>query len=375
MSVDAKELGQRLRTCRQSAGFTQADAATKIGVSRTTLVAIEGGDRPIRPGELVKAADAYGVSANAILRQEAIHVDFVAQFRKSGTPDAASAKAVRLLHRLSTSYVELERIVGTPLLTRYPVPQPLPRRSQVEQCAEDLAMQVRSSLGLGLSPIPDVIQLLEHEVGMRIFIKPLAPQICGAFAYHEDLGACMIINSKHHPPRRAMTAVHEFGHLLTTREQPEVLHLLPDGVMPVSERFATFFGISFLMPGAAVRRRFSDACDQDGKFSPRHVILLADVFHVSLEAMGRRLEQLDLLPEGTFEMLRRRGLSHKTVERVLGPREKNARPLSGPRRMALFGVDAHERGLITEGQLSDALDLDRLSVRELLDSLGSLGRD
>ena len=375
MPVDARELGQRLRTYRQSAGLTQADAAAQIGVSRTTLVAIESGDRPIRPDELVRAAEAYDVSTNALLRREAIHVDLVAQFRKSGAPDTASSQAVRTLHRLSASYVELERAVGTPMVMRYPPPTPLPRRSQVEQTAEDLAMHVRSTLGLGISPIPDVIELLEHEVGMRIFFRPLDSQICGAFAFHEELGGCVLINANHPRPRRALTAVHEFGHLLTTRDEPEVLHLQEGGPLPVSERLATLFAISFLMPGAAVRKRFQDSCDRDGRFAPRHVILLADVFHVSLEAMTRRLEQLELLPQGTFESLRRRGLSRETVERVLGPREDVGRPPLVPRRLALLAVEAHERGLFTEGQLSEALDMDRVAIRELVDSLGSLGED
>src|SRR4051794_32482902 len=66
------DLGERLRLAREAAGITQADAAGVIDVGRTTLIAIEQGQRRIRMSELQKLARTYGTSVNAVFRQEAI---------------------------------------------------------------------------------------------------------------------------------------------------------------------------------------------------------------------------------------------------------------------------------------------------------------
>src|SRR4051812_1115308 len=88
------DLGERLRIARESAGVTQADAALAIEVARTTLIAIEQGQRRIRMIELQQLARRYSTSVNALLRQEAIQVDLAPRFRKLiGTSDMAADSA------------------------------------------------------------------------------------------------------------------------------------------------------------------------------------------------------------------------------------------------------------------------------------------
>src|SRR5579859_5884981 len=72
--IDAVEVGERLRIARDTAGINQATAAATIKIARTTLVAIEKGERRVRIGELQQLAKMYGTSVNALLRQEAIQV-------------------------------------------------------------------------------------------------------------------------------------------------------------------------------------------------------------------------------------------------------------------------------------------------------------
>ena len=86
---------------------------TRIDVARTTLVAIEQGQRRARMIELQKLAKAYGTSVNALLRQEAIHVDFAPRFRKLiGSRDAAAAEAAELMANLARAEAELENLLG-----------------------------------------------------------------------------------------------------------------------------------------------------------------------------------------------------------------------------------------------------------------------
>ena len=51
-----KRIGKRLRIAREAAKVTQADAADAAGVVRTTIVAIEKGQRRVRMDELQKLA-------------------------------------------------------------------------------------------------------------------------------------------------------------------------------------------------------------------------------------------------------------------------------------------------------------------------------
>ena len=50
--LNSHDVGERLRIARETAAITQADAAAGIDVARTTFVAIEKGQRRIRPDEL-----------------------------------------------------------------------------------------------------------------------------------------------------------------------------------------------------------------------------------------------------------------------------------------------------------------------------------
>ena len=69
-----------------------------LRVARTTLVAMEQGRRRVRIDELQQLARLYGTSVNAVLRREAVHVDFVPRFRKLVTANDESAeRAARLL--------------------------------------------------------------------------------------------------------------------------------------------------------------------------------------------------------------------------------------------------------------------------------------
>ena len=58
--VDLVALGERLRIARSRSGLTQNAAAVKLGLARTTLVAIEQGQRRIKPDELIAMAHFTG---------------------------------------------------------------------------------------------------------------------------------------------------------------------------------------------------------------------------------------------------------------------------------------------------------------------------
>jgi Zn-dependent peptidase ImmA (M78 family)/DNA-binding XRE family transcriptional regulator len=371
--ADARELGARLKAARTAAAVTQEVAAARIGAARTTIVAIERGDRRLAGEELLSLCDLYGVRVGPILRADAVRVDLEPQFRRAARSDAdpAAVEATRLLQESATRYVELERRLGRPLEPDYPPVRRI-QRGQVPEQAEDAAAELRARLGLGQSPIPDLLSLIESELRIRLFLLPLPSRISGAYAYHDEIDACILINANHAPARQAWTAAHELGHFMTDRGKAEVLDDEAREDDP-AEQFANRFASALLLPAPAVRSRFRELTEAQGRFSPRALVYLALAFHVSVEAAARRLEQLRLLKKGTFEALRAAGLNASTVRGIAAEGGAGTSASAGMQRFlpryTEVALDAYEQEMISEGELARMLRLGRIETRELLDEL------
>lgn len=360
------DLGERLRVARSGANLTQDAVAAALGMARTTLVAIEKGQRPVRHEELLAFGRLYGVSVGKLTSPDAVHVDLAAKFRRTEGKEASKAvtQALSLLNRLATGTVQLERSLGQELRTDYP--PPIRVNPQIaNQQAEDAANNLRARLGVGLGPIPDLISLLELELGLRIFFRPLPSEISGLYAYDAMIGACVLVNANHHWKRRIQTVIHETGHFVSDRSHADILEE-GDVSLSVEERFAKRFGSAFLMPASGVRARFDQIVGLENRFDVRELVLLAHQFGVATEAMCRRLEELTLLPQGTWDSMRDRGFASDLERSVIGEVNLQPKPPLIPPRLAYLASIALDRELLSEGQLCDLLALDRLELREAL---------
>lgn len=61
-----------LRQARKAAGYRQAEVAEKLNIARTTLVAIEAGQRKLREDEARHMAVLYGVTVDHIYSDEPV---------------------------------------------------------------------------------------------------------------------------------------------------------------------------------------------------------------------------------------------------------------------------------------------------------------
>ncbi len=369
--VSPAEVGERLRIARESAGISQANAAASIDVARTTLVAIEQGQRRVRMSELQQLARLYGTSVNALLRREAIQVDLAPRFRKlAGSSDTAVDAAAKLLADLAKAEVELENLLGFKRVRNYPPERPI-LRGDVRAQAEQDAMELRQRLGLGVSPVPDIVTLLEMELGVRVYVRRFDGKISGLFAYDEALGPCILLNANHPRDRRTQSAAHECGHFVSTRREPEILHNHePENSR--EERYANAFGRAFLTPARGVTQKFQEVTAGSDRLSRRHVIVLAHFFGVSREAIVRRLEELGLVKPGTWDWFQSNGgITDEQARQVLGDlsipdayKAEADRPTT--LRLNLLAAEVYRKGLLSEGQLARLLQLDRVELREIL---------
>ncbi len=371
--ADPRLLGQRLAAARKSRGVTQEQASTHLGRSRPTLIAIEKGERRARPDEIVKLAAFYGRSVHELVRPGVETVALEPHLRAVVDAGSASVEeinsAITELERFAEDYRELERVLDTKPVSAFPpeVSLPKPKRGSLVDFGEDVATRERDRLGLGSQPILNLRQVLEADVGLRVFYGGLPSKIAGMFAYTAELGFCVFINCKHPLERRRATLAHEYGHALCDRYKPGIDYLEPQGRKPDSEKFAEAFGLSFLMPASGVRRKFHEITDSTGDFQVADLCRLSNYYWVSVQAMTLRLEELGLIDKGSWRDLSEQGFKPRKASEDLGltPRHaKSDEPF--PQRYKFLAVQAYRLGKISEGQLGKFLRCDPVEAREIV---------
>ncbi|HEU5376388.1 MAG TPA: XRE family transcriptional regulator [Ktedonobacteraceae bacterium] len=373
-TIDMKTLGKELQQARTKIGMTQEEAAKIIGVARTTMINIEQGGRRIRGDELLKLAIAYGIPVSDFVRPRPILEMSKPQFRgptlKSEEDTALIEQYVEQLKQLARDYFELEEITETPLVRKYP-PEYVIGKLRTHEAAENIASQERMRLGLGDGPVPLLRDILEQDVGIRIFYYPFPGKFSAIYLYDEQVGGCIAVNKNHPEERRRHSLAHDYAHFLTVRNKPEVF--IEEGYYqrkPESERLADNFATAFLMPAQGVTRRFNDLRATKGS-NPTvgDLCVLAHYYGVSVEAMTLRLEELRLLSTGVWEHIERSKFSIREAQRQLGLDAIPARDQKFALRYQHLAIEAFNRGLISEGILARFLEVDRLEARHIAELL------
>jgi len=375
--IDPRILGEKLKSARTDRGLTQNDAAVHLGVARTTLVAIEKGDRRINAKEFVMLASLYGRPLSDWLSEKPAPVPLVPQFRmpprELNLGESEIRDAVSMLERLARDYAGLEERTALPLVRRHPVPYYYEGPGITpEMRGEEVAAEERTRLGLGDGPIHDLRSVLEESVGLRVFYLDLPSVIGGIYAYSEDLGGCIAINRLHPAPRGVWSLAHEYGHFLSTRHAADVClwNGAPWGRV-AAEKFADSFAKNFLMPRTGVSRLLSEMVSAHGKgVTAADVLTLAHHFRISAEAMFRRLEELKRLPAGTWESLRANRFQPDKANGTLGIPRIGREPML-PYRFRMMARNAYDAtdSEMTEAELAALLRTDRVAVRDELEEL------
>lgn len=381
--IDPKILGDRLKSARRALGFTQEVVADKLGFVRTTVVAIEKGERRITADELLSFAKCYGRNISELLKQSAFTEALTPQFRAALTnsqletplPEDQLLQVCHELESRAEDYLELEQICHAPVPKGYPNQYPLEdSRVSPEQFAEDVAQEERRRLGLGDAPISDLRAVLEEAVGLRIFFYEMPSFVAGIFGFNDRLGGCIGVNIGHPWYRGNWSLAHEYGHFLTTRYYADVdIMLKGRWGKHRAERFADGFAANFLMPRSGVNRRLSEVeMSRKDRITIADLVTLADYFGVSVQAMCLRLENLKRIQGGSWDRLKAGDFKPDKARQGLGLLRSDKRHAAWPVRYLLLAKAAFEKGELSENQLARKLRTDIVNTREIIEELDSL---
>ncbi|WP_170319518.1 helix-turn-helix domain-containing protein [Polyangium spumosum] len=219
-----------VRDARQAAKLSEHAMARLLGLSTDGLRRIENGKDEASPALLDRYAQTFGLSLKRFLAGEARHAPMGLLLRSIQTPSSldelASAEAHRVLGefvRTARDIADLRDLLHEPRdssllngLKARPIDASPPPHG-----AERLARSLRAHLGLGLDPIPSMIDLLERRLGVDIlWVSPdeLDRDIDGASA--RGPAPAILVNLVGGAElfwRTRMTLAHELCHLVFDR--------------------------------------------------------------------------------------------------------------------------------------------------------------
>lgn len=255
-NIDQTILAHRLRDARTNQGMTQEFVAEELGVSRTSVVQMEAGNRPVSSLELANLAELYkrrivdffqeGVSEEQDILL-AIH-----RLSPEFKDDPQVEKAIASHVRICQEGVALRAILGLPAVggpPKYQLPMPKTSTEAVRQ-GHLVAQEERRRLGLGDNPIPDMADLLTVE-GIWASGAKLPDEMSGMFLRHSSIGLVVLVNFRHPRGRKRFSYAHEYAHALMDCEQSVSVSQLANRKSPIEVR-ANAFAAAFLLPSTGI---------------------------------------------------------------------------------------------------------------------------
>ena len=343
-------IGRRLRISRLAAGLSLRDLEAKID-NRVTAQAIskyERNESMPSSGVLIALADALDVTVDYLAGDGDLVLEAV-EFRKkrltSRREDArVEAKVLHLLER----YLTVEELLRLPSVAwDKPREAPWPVVHDLSE-AERAALGLRIHWGLGLDPIPNLIEPLE-ERGIKVLATDL-PDIDGLTArVRREKGApasVVVVNRGDWGERQRFTVAHEIGHM--------VLDVAPE---LNEEKAAHRFAGALLMPAETLRAEIGRHRKSMGL---RELFELKRVFGVSVQALTWRCKDLGIFSNTLF----RRLFDEFTRRGWRSPPYKEPCAMKGekPRRFERLCYRALVEGAVSDAKAAELLGI---SVHEL----------
>lgn len=368
-------LSAELKKARERRGLSLAEAANSAGVSAEVLHQWEEGRDAPSLEQASALAELYHSSLQHFLQPtaEPPRHDLRAQRRMEQDEHEKFIKeAVSLFEHWCNTAAQIEGLVEPRNVTL--------RRLDISD-PRLLASAIRHEYGLDGSPIRNVRQLLERDMGALVFSLPIGDGVSGMSWWHPRAGPAVLVNRNDSAGRQNWTLAHELAHLLQS-DIVVICDTLWVNYSEPRERFADTFAAEFLLPREDVVQYVQREGLQPLLANDETLNLVARRYHASREATARRLEGLGLLPHGFTddqfprwfdewrrreELRRREGYGRKVARR-----KQRVSELGEP--FVERAIRAHREGRITLSKLAEGLGLGIVEAEDLVTEWPAKGR-
>lgn len=348
-------IGQRLKLARAAAGLSLRDLEAKLDnrVTAQALNKYEHDEMMPSSDVLIALASALDVTVDYLLGEPEMALEDV-EFRKKASMSAKEHAQVeaRVLHLLER-YLGVEEILNLPVEWDEPREAPYPVVQSVVE-ADRGAHILRKHWGLGLEPIPKLVDLLENR-GIKV-LEINAEKVDGLTArVRRAKGSALpviVINSEDWAERKRFTLAHELAHL--------VLDVAPS---LDCEKAAHRFAGAFLMPAEVM---WSEVGKHRTAMSVAELLRLKELFGTSFQAIAYRCKDLGIFDKPLFaelfELFKAAGWRSKPYKEpgAIPPEQEK------PRRLERLCYRALAESAISEAKAAEILGI---SVRRLNNQL------
>lgn len=350
-------IGAQLQRARELLQFTHKEVASELNASSQDILDWEEGRTHPNLKQLEKLAEFYGRDLDYFLKETPAPPEKI-EFR--GKPGQSlkelSQEAKIVLARfdeLCRTALEFESLLNKRREAKLP-------RFKESDAPKTVAQNLRRKFGVGDKPIPGLRIILENE-GVRAFELPVPEDAFSGFSFwHLEYGPCILLNANELKGRKNFTLAHELAHLLyghasTLCYIPLKLSEVHKGI----EFKANQFAIELLLPETSVVEDFKTR-SLSVTPSQKELGQIADKWGVSIQTLGYRLENFELVKRGYTDTL----FEHRP------PFLRRSRTPKWEKQLGKGFVEttfeAHQKGLISAGKVADGLGITlREALREI----------
>ena len=341
--------GMRLQLARSAAGLSLRALEDRIDklVTAQAIGKYQRGEA--KPGSkvLLALARALDVPVDYLLADEDLVLEDVEFRKKTAIGRKAEAKVEATILMQLERYLAVEELLGLPSVDwDRPRAAPYPVDEVAE--ADRAARSLRNAWGLGLDPIPNMVELLE-ERGVKVLTMDVE-DIDGLTARVRRRGhraaPVVVVNPTHTAERQRFTLGHELGHL--------VMHVAPK----LDEEAAAYrFAGAFLIPAEVL---WAEVGKRRTAVSIGELVEVKGLFGVSAQALTHRCKDVGIIGRTLYASLfaefKRRGWCTPPYAEPLSLNKET------PKRFERLCLRALAEDAISESRAAELL---AVSVREL----------
>ncbi|MEC9358754.1 MAG: helix-turn-helix domain-containing protein [Sinimarinibacterium flocculans] len=284
-------LGERIRQARMAAGLSLRELAERADITAMAISKYERDQMKPSSDVLLRLAKALDVRVEYFFRNVDVVLEDVDYRKHSRLSKRDEERVLSDVREQMERWLALESILPSSWPKSFSVPENLPKLIDQYDDIEQVALNVRNAFSLGLSPIRDLVEVLEAE-GVKVILTPHdGDKRFDGLVAKASSQTIVVVGSDWPGDRQRFTLAHELGHLILEGR------LSPD--LDIEKACNRFAG-AFLVPKEEALRLLGH---RRSKLEPRELYILKHEWGFSMNGWLYRAQDLGVLsPPAAREM-------------------------------------------------------------------------